>query len=962
MAGNDGERGRLGGARDGSSRNNSINTNYFSVAHLNVRSLNTGFDEFSQILHTLQFDIIGLSETWLTPDHDSCLYFIPGYKLLREDRTGRGGGVGFFIKNSMMFSRIYFANIPEGFEYICVSTTIDKKKVLIISVYRPPTYNLNTFLNTIETIWLQTFFSYETIILLGDVNVDFLGNSPEKNKFLNIVQMFHLKQRISEYTRFDPITESSKLIDILISSDNETFQKSFSKPVSDTLSDHNLVYAQFKMTGFNIAPKFIQYRDYQNINIDLFDSDGLNLNWGEIYRTDNLDSKVELFNKNILHLVNKHAPLKTKKIHEKPYTPWITPNIKYLMKLRDKAFKRFQDNKTPANRRYYQDLRNYTKHALLREKITFFNQMSREAGKAFWTSAKKLNFLGKQRADGLPESLSDPQKINQYFEESTNIEDTTSKEKIQFYKSNKLINQNFSLQLLSEHDLKKYINDIKTNAVGEDLISIKDIKLCLPFCLKPLLNIMNTAILKNQFPNIWKKAIITPLPKNSNPKDFKDIRPISILPVVSKVLEKHMYNQINEFVNCHKIIPNCQSGFRKNHSTTTALSKILNDIRSNSDKSQNTLLALLDFSKAFDTINHELMLAKLHYFGFSRDSVELCTNYLDARQHCTAIKKHFGVIKSNYVTMGTGVPQGSILSTLFFSIYVADIPECIKHSELEEYADDLQIHIPFSIDNLEQVQEQFNADLKSINMYAKDHNLKLNPQKSNILLFCCNKQNEQATQNKIKIKIDETEVPLVTEAKNLGIIFDTQLNFKSHISKKVQIAYMRLKNLYKYNHSLPSKTKYYLCNSLILSLFDYGDIVYGESLTGEVAHTIQKIQNACIRFSFSIPFRNHITPHLKELSILNMENRRKAHTFTLIHKILKTAQPPYLKQLFQPHQHQHGTRNANSFKIPKHRTTNFEKSFAYFAIKYWNTLPLNAKELSLPRFKKIIKKMLLDET
>ena len=465
--------------------------------------------------------------------------------------------------------------------------------------------------------------------------------------------------------------------------------------------------------------------------------------------------------------------------------------------------------------------------------------------------------------------------------------------------------------------------------------------------------------MENVFPLVWKRAIIKPLCKISKPEELKDLRPISILPVVSKIVEKHVYQQICSFVNTANIIPDCQSGFRKNFSTTTSLVNLLNEVRCNEEKKERTCLGLLDFSKAFDTLNHEMLLAKLHFFGLSDNSIKFFKAYLSNRAHCVVVKKECSTQKSNYIPMTTGVPQGSILGPLLFSLYVADMNNFIEHSKLQQYADDSQVYISFSLENSHTAQANFISDLDNINSFAVDHNLKLNATKSCIIFLGSNRNNLNILDN-FNVKINNVPVPVVKEAKNLGVYFDTGLTFQTHIKNKLKIAYMRLKKLYYLKTILPSKTKYYLCETLILSLFDYGDVVYNDSLTVQLSYAVQKVQNACMRFSFIIPFRNHITPYLNNNSILNMKNRRNYHMYTFVYRIIKNGKPPYLRKHFNSYSHPHHTRNMHYFTVPQHRTANFQKSFVFVAVQLWNNLNNNVKEFSPNKFNKYIKKHLLE--
>ena len=291
------------------------------------------------------------------------------------------------------------------------------------------------------------------------------------------------------------------------------------------------------------------------------------------------------------------------------------------MKLRDKAYSKYSKQKIPASLQYYRQLRNYTKHAISREKNSYFTNLSKQKGKEFWRNINNLN-LTKSKNFDMPGGLCNSDALNNYFAACHKTMNTACKEKIAFYSSNRhsKIKTELSFNLVDEDTIINIINGISTNAMGEDEICIKDLRLCMPYCMKSLVNIINSCILENFFPALWKKAVIKPLPKMSNPKNHEDIRPISVLPTISKILEKIIYHQISDFVHDVGVIPNCQSGFRKNYSAITSLVNLINNLRNNDEHKRITCMTLLDFSKAFDTIDHNMLIAKLHYFGFSKGS------------------------------------------------------------------------------------------------------------------------------------------------------------------------------------------------------------------------------------------------------------------------------------------------------------------------------------------------------
>lgn len=326
--------------------------------------------------------------------------------------------------------------------------------------------------------------------------------------------------------------------------------------------------------------------------------------------------------------------------------------------------------------------------------------------------------------------------------------------------------------------------------------------------------------------------------------------------------------------------------------------RLLNDIRSNLDKKENTCLVFLDFSKAFDTLSHRMLLDKLHYFGFSTLAIKFFQDYLRDRSACVSLSKQFCIEKSEYLSVRTGVPQGSILGPLLFSIYVSDLNSCVRHSRLQQFADDSQLHINFATDNMLRSQTGLNSDLNRIVSYSRDHNLVLNASKSGYMLLCNNTLVRDYISSSVEVCIRSDPLPLVKEAKCLGVTIDDALTFKTHINNRMKCAYIRLRKLYRLRKFLPPKTKYFLCNTLVLSLFDYADVVYNDAITSQVAHSIQKVQNSCMRFAYNIPYRHHITPYLNSSCILNMKYRRKYHLYNFIYNVIRTGQPIYLSRNF----------------------------------------------------------------
>ena len=225
-------------------------------------------------------------------------------------------------------------------------------------------------------------------------------------------------------------------------------------------------------------------------------------------------------------------------------------------------------------------------------------------------------------------------------------------------------------------------------------------------------------------------------------------------------------------------LPNCQSGFRKHFSTVTALSISTNDIISAYDKKLESILVLLDFSKAFDTISHEVICSKLKYFGFDEQSCHLINSYLAGRSQKVFCNDTY----SPAVDILSGVPQGSILGPLLFIIYTSDILKSIESCTVQAYADDIQVYLHFNHNNYLQVNGLINADLQKIKQVSEEHNLNLNSSKSCVMIFG-NKNNVHFLKDNLNINIDGVALPIVDSTKNLGLIIDNDFRFKGHVKK-----------------------------------------------------------------------------------------------------------------------------------------------------------------------------------
>lgn len=916
----------------------------FTVAHLNVRSLFPKLIEVEELLVNYSLDALCLTETWLTQDISTEMIGIANYKFFRCDRGCRGGGVGIYVRDSISCRSL---ESSSNIEQVWIVANANTKNAIIGCVYRAPNFSSTVFLAEFEDQLQRCNLLSDSVFCLGDLNINMLNTECSLTlDILHACTATGMTQIISEPTRITPT--SATLLDVVMVSDADIVAES-GVIVSD-ISDHDLVFCRTNITSSRLQPKLITYRDFSSFNYNDFQRDLNAIPFHNIFHLD-LDDKVKFFDAAVVSLFDIHAPLKTIKI-TKPRSPWITANIKFLQNLRDKAKRKYNRVKDEASLNYYKQLRNFTTLAIRNEKKAYLRYVSSISdGRRLWSELRALK-IGKRQSGGIPSHLMSANDINSAFVNSVPDVLGGAAGDFSMYAAGARdgISSTFSFRPVDSVTVYKLLLSIKSRAVASDGISAAMLRLLVPHVLPYLSHLVNSCIYEGVFPESWKSSVVIPIPKKSKVLSFDDLRPISILPVMSKILEKIMYEQITEHLELYDILPPCQSGFRRNYSCTTALLRVLDDIIGARDNNYLSILILLDFTKAFDTINHVALLGVLRYIGFSSGAVGFLESYLCGRKQ--SVKLSF-YDYSLPLSIDRGVPQGSILGPLLFSIYTCELHKYVNHSSVSMYADDTQLYKSFPINDLDSALNGLNADLESVSKFAKSHSLKLNSAKTTVLLFGSN-NHVAVCGDRVNLTMDGSPLVVSPSATYLGVDIDNTFRFRLYVSKLIKNACYKLKILYPYRNLFSLGLKAKLCESLVLSIFNYASPVYGPCLDVADKARIQRIQNSCLRYVFGIRKFDRISHKLADLKWLNMNNRRRYHSLILYHKIITTGTPPYLlhKIRFRTDVHNINIRNRNLITPPRHRLSFYERSFSYSVYVAYNHVPNVFKELSLGAFRR----------
>lgn len=808
-----------------------------------------------------------------------------GYALFRADRGSRGGGLVTYVSTNLTGELLIPTVEPVNFESLIVKIIFhDNKHIIITNIYKPPSASSDS-INTINSLRKNS-----EMVVLGDFNCNWLHRSSSSDR--NMIAGANFTQLIKEPTRIGRC--SSSLLDWILVTNPDRI--STSGILSDSFSDHSIVFCVWKIKIPKLPPKYIKVRQCKNINTEQFINDLANINWTRFYLIPSVENAWDFFYSEVNNVINQHAPFKTIRVKGR-HLPWISPDLICLFKKRDRAWEKCKQSRDPTDREVYRQLRNHCKTQTRNARSNYY----KDAFSQNWNNPKQFwkhldHLLNKSNNDSInsvivnDNVISDPLMIAQAF--NAHFSQISSSLYSDYLVSSSSSNQtdgSFSFSRIQPSEVFQAISELKNGSVGPDGLEAKFLKLGSSILIHPLSDLYSMSLDMSSIPIVWKTARVTPIFKGGDNTDLCNYRPISIICTVTKIFEKIIYQQLYKYLNQSNILSPYQSGFRSGYSTTTALLKFTNDVFSSCDKNQCTGVIFLDLSKAFDLVDHYLLLDKLKSIGFNRNALLWFNAYLHNRRQFVQFKD----AQSDECIMEKGVPQGSILGPLLFSIFVNDLPQVCNNCQVHLYADDTVVY--FSSSNSFLLQNKLQTDLKSVQNWLKSNLLKLNMKKSLCMLFGTHHSLKSAELN---LYFDNgTSVTKETSVKYLGIWLDPELNFKPHIDYIIKRTYSCLMPLYRSSNCFTFRVRKKIITQLILPIIDYADIVYQNTYNVYLKPLDVLFNNLC-RFILKCPYRTHHCQLYNQLNWLLPDKRRQYHWFQFIFRCIYLNLPPYLKSFF----------------------------------------------------------------
>ena len=902
-------------------------------------------------------DVLCLTECWHEPGvflglNELCP---PGFKYIERARVGKGGGgLAIFHRQELELTPIPVA-AQSSFECLAVKFKLPALTVLL--VYRPSNNKANaTFFSEFEDLLTSLCSNTDNVLVLGDLNIHVDNPSdPSAIELFKVLDYFHLTQHV-----IGPTHNKGHTLDLVISNTNPIHSLNVQ---NIGVSDHSMISLELSFP----TPPSQNKREIQFRNLKLINQEALSLDLKQISsHASEFQSPTDLvsyYNNSLGDLLNQHAPLKSRSVSFKRTAPWYTDELRKLKTSGRALERRFLTSGLTVHKLAYREHQKEYARSLSTARSQYYSNIIHDNLRNSKQLFTTVNHLLKPKS--LSHSEATEEKCNEFMTffkgKANNIRAHLTGLPPPVAPSvdptHRCAQPMCSFDEVSQRMVEKFISKMKPTTSDLDPFPTGLLKSNLS-AISPLITQVANAILKSgYFPSSLKTAVIRPLPKKPSldPDIPENTRPVSNLPWLSKLIENLVAEQLRTHLLKNNLFDQFQSGFRVGHSTETALVRVLNDLLMAADDGSPSLLILLDITAAFDTIDHSILLQLLQSsIGLDGIALSWFMSYLSERTEYVAL----GKARSQTHTVTCGVPQGSVLGPTLFTLYMTPLGRIIrKHGiAFHCYADDTQLYLRLRpTPTTPQPLVTLHSCLEEIEAWMKTNYLQLNWSKTQAI--------QVGTVNQINstpitsITFSGQTIPLSSSVTNLGVIFDPQLTFETHIKSLCQKSFYHLKNISKLRPMLSKAAAERLVHAFVSSRLDYCNAL----LVGIPAKHLQKlqyIQNSAARILTRKRKYDHITPILEELHWLPITYRIDYKVSLLTHQCLYGNAPPYLKELLTPKTCERTLRSSGDNLLTDVKwklATMGKRAFSVIAPTLWKALP---DHLRAPQTVEVFKKQL----
>ena len=810
--------------------------------------ITSAFEEIVQFLSNIDsvIDVLGICESFLSLYSLLSSYAFPGYQLISKSRHSMGrGGLAFLVREGLNFEEredLYLWN--EGkIEIFSIEIEINNgKKLIVCLVYRPPGAHPEEFFQEFDMFLSRAQSNRSECVILGDFNFDLLNLNSVNLEFLNLALSHDLYPVNLIPSRIT--AQSATLIDNIFVSSN-LLRQAFCDVLLQPASDHLPIVCMInsiKTSAKNLSKRV--YRDMRNNNLRKLKEQVSTIAWDEVSEEQNATTAFDRFMNILLPVYEASCPLrKMRKKKNEPRKPWVTTELLEMMEMRNQLFEKHLQS--PENASLFEEfkrVRNKVNHKRRSEKKAYyasaFDGKSGDA-KGTWRLINEVLKGKTNDNDGVKSlmvngsEITDKQEMaDEFGKYFTNIgasikEDVAKKSRRHLLKSfidNRGEGHSFSFEKCTAKEIESTVKGLKSNSAGIDGLNLRAVNAILVYILPCLTDLINLSLQTGEFPSGLKLAKVIPLYKGGNKQELSNWRPISLLPIFSKIYEKIIHRRLYEYLDKLGILCDSQFGFRSKHSTSHAVHHLLDVINGALEKGLIPLTIFVDFKKAFDTVDFELLLCRLSSLGIK----DVCLDWFKSYLYGRSTKVMIDDIVSGVYPVKCGVPQGSVLGPLLFLVYIDTLRFYMPEATVTAFADDTALTI--SAQSLEELVDKANRTLENLLVFTSLSYLAVNTSKTNYMIF----SRVGKIVNSASVVFENLSLSQVFENKYLGFYVDNNLSWKKHMNMISSKLARGLGVMRRLKHVLPLSVLRNIYHTVFHPFIVYGCCIYASNFTSNI--------------------------------------------------------------------------------------------------------------------------------
>lgn len=908
----------------------------FKCSYLNVRSINPEgkLDSIKEVLDRHgEVDLICFVETWMEQD-DTKFNKIKHYNDFHYVRKKKGGGISIYMKSKIKCLK--FDTYGDIIQIVHMKLKIDNRVINLLVCYNPSINELENCINLLSAILAQT--KSEPTYVVGDFNVDLNKPSKKREEYLNAISMLGFNICNKEVTRKVSLTT----IDHIMTNIDKGNMNILNIEMEDEVSDHNMLIwtmpSSFKSAGTDVR-NIVQYDKLQ---------DYLELNQMDVesyHDTEELSNDFHSFMEKAIKDSEKKQEVKENNFVK--LNPWANKELANLCKFKQELQKKkkiYPDNKIISD--YYLTISKAVNKLKTKLKKDFVDrkidkgierklnvwEVLKEVSGSVSTSSSDICQI-KDGDNIIVDEKSMANKFNEFF---INVGPNLAK-KLPDTKDTTLPSSSCSPMKLS-YTTREEVTTIIANLANKNSSPNKLSNILIKKSSKHMVPIMvkmiNCSYDQGIFPSKCKMTVVKPLYKSGDPMTVDNYRPISITSSPARINELAMKSRLEEHLANIGFFYTAQYGFLKSKDAQGAIFDLVAKIQKALDFDTKCAAIFIDLRKAFDTVNHNLLLSKLSKIGIVDKTLDWFKSYLSGRPQ----QVKCGNTLSDVMMMLCGVPQGSILGPILFLIYINDIGKLSLKGKVQLFADDAVLIYEASY--YSQLEKLMSEDLKILFKWFSANKLSLNISKTNYIIF----KKKYGPEVKLDIKINNQSLNQVKNVKYLGITLDEHLAWKDHIGKlspKLRATSRLIFKLRKILDINKLKTLYY---AYFHSHISYMCFTWGLSY-----HTssIKILQNGIIKNILNVNRMFSTKQVYWVSSIMPFEALVNASLVILLYNHIQGRKLINTDIQYNHQFHNHSTRASSNFRIPKINTTHYgTQGSLYQAIKLFNSMPQEVLDLT----------------